>query len=295
MSHRFELARILLYISMFKIHQNSFLSRVPAIIRSSIFLVSLPIILFCDTAWAVDLGTALDYAVLASSAVTNTGPTTINGDLGVWPGTSFTGSESMTINGTVHLTDADAQQAQSDLTAAYNTIVGLSFDFDLSGQDLGTVGTLFPGVYRFSSSAQLTGALTLDAQGNDDAQFFFQVGSALTTASGSSVLLLNGSEGDDVFWQVGNSATLGATTLFQGNILALTSITLNTGAQIGCGRALARNGAVTLDSNTISSVCDDDDGGNGGGGSAVPEPNSLLLVGFGMSMLAAFKTRFVKK
>ena len=143
---------------------------------------------------------------------------------------------------------------RADTTTAYNDLAGQTCTSDLTGQDLGGL-TLVPGVYCFSSSAQLTGALTLDAEGDPNAVWVFQIGSTLTTASNSSVLLINGGQACNVFWQVGSSATLGTTTSFVGNILALTSITLNTGANVS-GRALARNGAVTLDTNTISvAVC----------------------------------------
>jgi hypothetical protein len=129
---------------------------------------------------------------------------------------------------------------------------------DLTGQDLGGL-TLTPGVYTFSSSAQLTGALTLDAQNDPEAQWVFQIGSALTTASNSSVVSINnrGQPLCNIFWQVGSSATLGTTTAFEGHILALTSITLNNGSTILNGSALARNGAVTLDNNRINNIdCD---------------------------------------
>jgi hypothetical protein len=154
------------------------------------------------------------------------------------------------VNGTIHANDAVAMQAQSDTTTAYNALAGLPCNTNLSGQDLGGL-TLVPGVYCFNTSAQLTGTLTLDAQGDPDASFIFQIGSTLTTASNSSVQVINGAQGCGAFWQVGSSATLGTGTSFVGSILALASIALNTNATLS-GRALARTGAVTMDSNTIS-------------------------------------------
>ncbi len=136
------------------------------------------------------------------------------------------------------------------MTTAYNTLAGMACNTDLTGQDLGGL-TLTPGVYCFSSSAQLTGNLTLDAQGNSQALFVFQIGSTLTTATNASVVVINGGQDCNVSWQVGSSATLGTATAFVGNILALTSITLNTTASVS-GRVLARNGAVTLDNNAIT-------------------------------------------
>jgi hypothetical protein len=198
----------------------------------------------------VDLGTAASFAVLAGSTVTNTGPSVVNGDLGVSPGSAVTGFPPGTVNGTIHAGDAVAAQAQSDLTIAYNDAAGRPCDVNLTGQDLGGK-TLTAGVYCFSTSAQLTGTVTLNAQGDPSAVFIFQIGSTLTTASASSVSLINGTDPCNVFWKVGSSATLGTDTTFIGNILALTSITLNTTATVS-GRTLARNGAVTLDSNTIT-------------------------------------------
>ena len=203
----------------------------------------------------ITLGTAGNFAVLAGSTVTNTGPSFIDGgDVGVSPGSAITGFPpgGVVPPYTMHAADAVATQAQSDLTIAYDAAAGLSRTQDLTGQDLGGL-TLVPGVYSFSSSAQLTGTLTLDAQGDPNAQFVFQIGSTLTTASLSSVRTINGGStpGCTVFWQVGSSATLGTHTAFQGHILALTSITLNTGASILDGSALARNGAVTLDTDHI--------------------------------------------
>ena len=197
------------------------------------------------------LGTAQSFAVLGGSTVTNTGATIVRGNLGVDPGLAITGfPPGLVSGGTVHSGDGVALQAQTDVTTAYNTLAAQALTADLTGQDLGGK-TLTAGVYRFSSSAQLTGAVTLDAQGDPSAVFVFQMGSTLTTASNSSVLVLNGAQDCNIYWQVGSSATLGTTTAFKGSILALTSITLNTGATVS-GRALARNAAVTMDSNAVS-------------------------------------------
>jgi hypothetical protein len=205
-----------------------------------------------SAATAPSLGTAASFAVLASSTVTNTGPTVINGNLGVSPGSAITGFPPGIVvpPGTIHAADAGAAGAQSGNTTAYNNLAGQPCNFNLTGQDLGGL-TLIPGVYCFSSSAQLTGTLTLNAQGNANAVFIFQIGSTLKTASGASVNIINGGSACNVFWQVGISAVLDTTTSFIGNILALTSITLNTGARVS-GRVLAQTGAVTLDSNIVS-------------------------------------------
>jgi len=203
---------------------------------------------------APSLGSAQSYAVLGGSTVTNTGTTTVTGDLGVSPGTAVTGfPPGLVVSGTIHAADASALAAQNSVTTAYNSLVSQACTQDLTGQDLGGK-TLTPGVYCFSTSAQLTGTLTLNAQGNANAVFIFKTGSTLTTASSSSVVMTNGGTPCNVFWQVGSSATLGTATSFGGNILALTSITATTGATI-TGRALARNGAVTLDTNTITTTC----------------------------------------
>ena len=201
------------------------------------------------------LGTAKSFGVLAGSTITNTGATVVNADLGLSPGTAVTGfPPGAVVNGTIHAADGVALQAQTDTTTAYNVLAGQACPSgnDLTGQDLGAK-TLVPGVYCFSTSAQLTGALTLNAQGNSASVFVFKIGTTLTTATGSSVVPSNPGAGSmcNVFWQVGSSATIGTTTQFLGNIVALTSITLNTGANVN-GRALARNGAVTMDTNTIT-------------------------------------------
>jgi outer membrane autotransporter protein len=215
-----------------------------------------PIALAVTAATRADAQSLASFGVLAGSTVTNTGPTIINGSVGVSPGAVAAGSFPPGIvnpPGTIHSGDAVAIKAQADLTTAYNSLAGRPATADLTGHDLGGL-VLSPGVYAFSSSAQLTGTLTLDAKGNPNAVFIFNIGSTLTTASASSVRLINGAQGGNVFFRVGSSATLGTTTSFAGDILALTSITLNTSASINCGAALARNGAVTLDTNLIS-VC----------------------------------------
>jgi hypothetical protein len=200
----------------------------------------------------VNLGTAASFAVLAGTTVTNTNtPTTINGNLGVDPGSAVTGFPPGTVNGTQHDADPVALQAQSDLTTAYNDAASrtpaASVPADLSGE------TLVPGVYKNATALGLTGTVTLNAEGNPDAVFIFQAGTTLTTLSGTHVALTGGAQACNVFWQVGSSATLGTNSTFVGNILALQSITVATGATI-YGRALARNGAVTLDDNTITAA-----------------------------------------
>jgi hypothetical protein len=201
----------------------------------------------------VGLGTASSFAVLAGSAVTNTGPSIINGDLGVTPGTAVSGFPPGTVNGTIHAADAVAGQAQSDLTTAYNDAAGrtpaLAVAGDLGGQ------TLTPGVYNSASSLGLTGQLTLNAEGDPNAVFIFQAGSSLTTASASDIDLINGAQACNVYWQVGSSATLGTASVFVGNILAYQSISMNNDVTVN-GSALARNGAVTLIDDTITpAVC----------------------------------------
>ena len=202
-------------------------------------------------ATAPSLGSAASFAVLGCSTVTNTGSSTITGDFGVSPGSAYSGfPPGLVVSGAIHAADATAAAAQTSVTTAYNSLESQACTQDLTGQDLGGK-TLTAGVYCFSTSAQLTGTLTLNAQGNAGAVFIFKIGSTLTTASGSSVVVINSGSVCNVFWQVGSSATLGTTTSFAGNILALSSITLNTGANV-TARTLARNGAVTLDSNNVS-------------------------------------------
>jgi hypothetical protein len=194
----------------------------------------------------VSLGTTASYAVLAGTTVTNTGPTLVTGDLGLSPGSSVTGFPPGLVIGTMHVADAAAVQAQSDLVTAYNDAAGRTPATTVAGDDL-TGLTLTAGVYSGGALA-LNGTLTL--QGDSSSVFIFQAASTLITASASKVQL-DGVSPCNVFWQVGSSATLGTTTSFKGTILALTSIGLNTGATVD-GRLLARNGAVTLDSNTVN-------------------------------------------
>ena len=199
----------------------------------------------------VGLGTAGSYAVLAGSTVTNTGPSVISGNLGVSPGTAVTGFPPGTVNsGTIHAADAAAGDAQADLTTAYNDAAGRVKSASIGGF-IGAGHTFAPGVYNATSSLDVGGSLTLDAQGDPNAVFIFQAGSTLGTDTGTTIRLTNGAQACNVFWQVGSSATLATGSTFQGTILALTSITVQTGDTI-TGRALARNGAVTLDDDTIT-------------------------------------------
>jgi hypothetical protein len=198
----------------------------------------------------VSLGSAQNFAVLGATTVSNTGVSAVTGNVGLSPGTAVTGFPPGVVVGTVHVADALAEQAQEGALAAYDALAGIPLDVDLTGQDLGG-RTLVPGVYRFTTSAELTGALQLDAGGNDAAVFVFQIGGALTTASGASVTLTHGGRSGNVFWQVGGSATLGSSTTFVGSVLASSSITLTTGASVA-GRVMSLRGAVTMDSNGIT-------------------------------------------
>jgi hypothetical protein len=201
----------------------------------------------------VPLGTAANYAVLAHSTVTNTGNTVLNGDLGLWSGTSVTGFPpgKLIPPATKNVTNTAAHQAQLDLTAAYINAAGRP----VSATTTGNLANkhLQAGVYSGPSKSplSLTGPLVLDGAGNANSVFIFQTNSTLITASGSTVTLINGAQECNVFWQVGSSATLGTGSVFVGNILALTSITVNNSVTVH-GRALARNGAVTLINDTFT-------------------------------------------
>ena len=252
----------------------------------------------------ISLGpTVATFGVLAGSTVTNSGPTVVAGNLGVSPGTAITGFTGIApggpgiVTGTIDSANAVAGQAESELTAAYNAAAGAAVTATKAG-DLGGQ-TLPPGVYKSTSTLGITGTLTLDAQGNANAQFIFQIASALTTATGSNVVLINGANAANVFWQIGSSATLGTSSTFAGDILAFSSISLGTGAVLN-GRALARNGAVTLLSNPITTPSGPGGGGGGGTGGGgggggtptpTPAPSTLILVITALACVGIYQTR----
>ncbi len=220
------------------------------------------------------LGTAGEFAILAGSTITNTGPTTVTGDVGLHPGSAVTGfppctpPNCVTLTGELHVGDDVARQAKADLVTAYNNLLAETTRCEAVGVELGG-RTLVPGVYC-SPTFGLTGTLTLNAQGNPDAEFIFLTGAGgetLITATDSQVLLIGGAQACNVYWQVATSATIGVRTAFVGNILAMQSIPMQTGATLQ-GRALAREAAVTLDTNTITradcaTVVPPGDGGGG--------------------------------
>jgi len=199
----------------------------------------------------VALGSAANFAVLGGSTVTSTGGSQITGDLGVSPGTAVTGFPPGTVSGSMHAGGSIAAQAIADLTTAIGDASGRSVAPVTVAGNLGGQ-TLAPGLYKSTSSLAISsGNLTLDAKGDANAVFIFQMASTLTTTAGLKVILAGGAQASNIFWQVGSSATLGTNSIFQGTIMADQSITLTTGATLN-GRALAKIGAVTLQSNTVT-------------------------------------------
>lgn len=222
----------------------------------------------------VNLGAAFSFAVLGGATVTSTGATIVNGDLGVSPGTAVTGFPPGTVvNGAIHAGDAAAAAAEAALTVAYNDAATRSLNPVSVAGNLGGM-TLTPGLYKSTSSLEISsGNLTLDALGDANAVFIFQMASTLITSSGLQVILSGGANANNIFWQVGSSATLGTSSVFEGNILAYQSITLATGATLN-GRALASIGQVSLDGNHVTSP------------GVVPEPGTLVLFALGFGLIA---------
>lgn len=259
--------------------------------------LSLALLLAASTASVASAGTVLGsagaFAVLGATDVTNTGATTITGDIGTYPGTSITGAGSITLTGTQHIADAVAQQAQADTTAAGSLLGAMATTQIMTGLDLGG-RTLGVGVYSYASSAQLTGALTLDFAGTSNTDIVFQIGSTLTSASAATVSVINANATDGIFWLVGSSATLGSTSTLAGNIIATASISFDAGAGL-CGRAIAQTGGVSMIGNTVTNDC----GGAGvtgyagsvSGPAAVPEPASLALLALPLVGMLAIRRR----
>ena len=222
------------------------------LIFSLLIIMLITPMLLTSALTTISAGTTTNFAILAGSTITNSGTTTVTGDIGLSPGTSFSGAGGVNITGTIHLTDAVALDAKNDLDTVYNQITGLlpvtRIASELGGQ------TLLPGVYDSADGTfSITGTLTLNAQGNDNAVFIFKAATTLVTASSSDVNLINSATQCQVFWQVGSSATLGTGSSIAGHIYADQSITATTGAEVR-GQILARTGAVTLDGNIITNI-----------------------------------------
>jgi type VI secretion system secreted protein VgrG len=267
--------------------------------------LSLALSLICASASAgvmPFLGQAQQFAVLGAQSVTDTNATVLHGDLGVAPGSSITGAGSITFaSGGAIQGSAVATQAQASANASYERLAALTGGIDLSGQDLGSFGVLGSGIYRFTTSAALTGKLTLDFGNDPDSVIIFQIGSTLTTAPDSLLNVINGTSTNGLYFQVGSSATFGTGTVFAGNILAGQSVSFGSAAGIVCGRAIALAGAVTMIGNTVSNDCnayspslaaDYGSSGYSGFGVAaappgeVPEPATLALFALGLGTLA---------
>jgi len=199
----------------------------------------------------IALASAANFAILSGATISNTGTTSITGDLGLSPGSSVTGFSTVTLSGTQHITDATAAQAKLDLATAYIAAAALTCpDKVILADNIGGL-TLTPGLYYSISSLSISsGDVTFDAKGNPNAVFIIQIASTFTTTPGRKVILSGGAQASNIFWQVGSSATFGTTSVIKGTILAMASISFNTGATLD-GRALARTGSVTLQANTI--------------------------------------------
>lgn len=199
----------------------------------------------------IQLGAGNNFAVIAGSSITNTGATEITGDLGLSPGTSIGGFPPGTLNGTLHINDAIANQAKLDITTAYNDAAArVASDMVTLSGNIGGL-TLTPGLYKSTSSLAISsGDVTFDALGDLNAVFVIQIASTLTTTPGRKVILSGSAQASNIFWQVSSSASFGTTSVIKGTVIALESITFDTGATLQ-GRALARNGNVTMDGNTI--------------------------------------------
>jgi Ice-binding-like len=214
-----------------------------------------------QAATLVNLGTASGFGILANTAITVAGPSTISGDAGTLSGTGISGPGPLTLSGINHGGDAFTQTAHADFAAAFTNAAGQAADFNYAGAyDLGGLN-LLPGVHRAPVSLAINGTLTLNAMGNPDAVWIFQTASTLVTGSSSTVILMGGAQADHVFWQVGSSATLGTGSHLEGHLLAQTSITLTTGASAN-GGLYARDGAITLDTNVAG----------------IPEPSGMMLM-----------------